>query len=182
MIIAVDGPTASGKGTIAKALAVCAVIAPLLAACGSKLEVDAEQSAFKRVSVSASPIPFGKQGVAAATRLKPDGDLPCEGDFWSRCSLVDRNGVQHSLYDGRMVVKLIKPDKGQPVQALNIGNARSKAEVVKAINSFISPKTLSCIGIAEDECFALFGEASVKANFDRSGELKYVRLDDWVTP
>lgn len=90
--------------------------------------------------------------------------------------------MQHSLYDGRMVVKLIKPDQGQPVQALNIGNARSKAEVFKAINSFIAPKTLSCNGIEEDECFAMFGEASLKANFDRSGELKYVRLDDWLTP
>ncbi len=181
MIISVDCPTASGKGTIAKALAVCAVVAPLLAACGGKPEVNAERSTFNRASASASQIPFGKQGVAAGSRLRQQGDAPCNADFWTRCSLVDRNGVQHSLYDGRMVVKVITAGKGRPVQALNIGNARSKAEVVKAINSFIAPKTLSCIGNEEDECFALFGEASLKAMFDRSGNLKYVRLDDWVT-
>ena len=113
--------------------------------------------------------------------LKPKGDIPCNGDFWSNCSLVDQEGVEHSIYDGKVVVKVLLIPTSKDIGALSIGTARSKPEVVEAVNTFIAPKSLKCIGIDEDECSAIFGNATLKLMFDRADKVEYVRLDDWAT-
>jgi hypothetical protein len=153
---------------------------PFFLAYGGSAWAEDSEAMFAKASSSLSPLPFGTLPASTKVDMKVVGDAPCES--WSDCEYVDVRGVGHSFEEARLVIKFIAIDEAtdSALSALGIGRARAKADVLRAANEFLGDAALECIGTAEDECFVVLGDSSIKLTFDRADELSSIRLDDWT--
>ena len=137
---------------------------------------------IEQVSAIMSPIPFGSITSEQLRKLRIEGDLPCI--HWTDCSYYAHGPVAHSVYDGKIVGKWLKVVAGEQIAAFGIGFARLQAAVLPKVEARIG-KPLNCSrpsAIAEMECLAEIGEGSLSLQFDQSGKLSSVYLQNWTAP
>lgn len=176
---------------IAQIATLCVTAIALTTTASAQEQSDPQgQALLKKVSDSFSALPFESDLMAVRSQLKGPVSANCAQD--ESCSFPDTKGTQHVFWGDDenapllLVVKraLAADFKNKAIPALNIGTARSRADVLKNVRAFLPETKVTCLeakqagegdGIAS--CGASMGDGWIKILFNSDNQLIEARVD-----
>jgi len=152
---------------------------------GAVHAAESTNNAFDRADASFSRFPLNMPGTPQAVGRLVNGDA-CDDDGIS-CEWEDEVGVRHIFAGDTLAIKLVDVAAlgNRDIAALNIGAARSRADVLAKVRAFLPEIAVDCLepgkageGAGIASCSGAFpNDAWFKLLFGPDGRLISARID-----